>query len=168
MSNLDPDGFREFFGHLPTGVTVLVARGENGPVGLVVGTFSSVSLDPPLVSFMVVERSRSWSAVRKVGRFTANILASDQRRLSQVLAGWSPSKFRDVAFADDDQLVIDGCLAWADCEVDREIEAGDHMIVLARPLELTVARGSAQPLVYYQRGYHRTLGVEESRAPGWT
>ena len=168
MSEFDPQAFRAFFGHLPTGVTVIVARADSGPVGLVVGTFSSVSLAPPLVSFMVIDGSRSWSAVKEVGRFTANILASDQRRLSQVLAGWSPSKFHDVSFADEDRLAINGCLAWADCEIDREIEAGDHTIVLATPLQLTVARGSVQPLVYYQSGYHRTMRVEEARAPGWT
>jgi 3-hydroxy-9,10-secoandrosta-1,3,5(10)-triene-9,17-dione monooxygenase reductase component len=167
MSELNPQSFREFFGQLPTGVTVVVARGSTGPVGMVVGTFSSVSLTPPLVSFMVTSGSRAWRAVREAGAFTANILASDQRGLSQTLAGWSPGKFRDVAFAEEQTLSITGCLAWAECEIDREVEAGDHVIVLATPLKLTIARRSAQPLVYYQRGYHRTMSVEEARAPGW-
>ena len=168
MSDLDPLSLREFFGQLPTGVTVVVARAPTGPVGLVVGTFASVSLQPRLVSFMVTSGSRSWSAVREAGAFTANVLASDQRRLSETVAGWSPSKFRDVEFADEAALGIGGCLAWAECVIDREVEAGDHVIVLARPLKLTVARQSAQPLVYYQRAYHRTLSVEEARSPGWS
>jgi 3-hydroxy-9,10-secoandrosta-1,3,5(10)-triene-9,17-dione monooxygenase reductase component len=86
---------------------------------------------------MVKTGSRSWSAVQAGGRFTANILASDQRQLSQVLAGWSPDKFRDVVFDDEqtEALVIRGCTGWADCQVER--------------------------------AYHRTLRVEESRAPGW-
>lgn len=164
---MQPQEYREFFGQLPTGVTAIVAKGPAGPVGLVVGTFSSVSLDPPLVSFMVTTGSRSWSAIRAEGRFTANILASDQRQLSQTLAGWSPDKFRGVAFDESGAHVIRGCLAWADCTVEREIEAGDHTIVLASPLELTVVR-DAKPLIFHQRAYHRTLPVEDFRAPGWS
>ena len=163
---MDAQSYREFFGQLPTGVTAIVAHGDASPVGLVVGTFSSVSLDPPLVSFMVTSGSRSWAAVRAVGRFTANILASDQRRLSQTLSGWSPDKFRHVEFEPDRPTVLRSCLAWADCVLDREIEAGDHMIVLATPQELVVSRIS-RPLIFFQRAYHRTLPVEDFRAPGW-
>ena len=163
---MDVQSYREFFGQLPTGVTAIVARGAAGPVGLIVGTFSSVSLDPPLVSFMVTKSSRSWSAVRAEGQFTASILASDQRSLSQTLAGWSPDKFRNVAFDEGDGQVISGCLASAICTFEREIEAGDHTIVLASPQTLTVARAT-RPLIFFQRAYHRTLPVEDYRAPGW-
>ena len=163
---MDAQSYREFFGQLPTGVTAIVAKSATGPVGLIVGTFSSVSLDPPLVSFMVTNGSRSWAAVRPEGRFTANILASDQRRLSQTLSGWSPDKFRSIKFEDDHETVIRDCLAWADCVIEREVEAGDHIIILAKPLRLTVVR-PARPLIFFQRAYHRTLPVEDSRAPGW-
>jgi 3-hydroxy-9,10-secoandrosta-1,3,5(10)-triene-9,17-dione monooxygenase reductase component len=163
---MDPQQYREFFGQLPTGVTAIVAKAEAGPVGLIVGTFSSVSLDPPLVSFMVTRSSRSWAAVKAVGAFTANILASDQRRLSQTLSGWSTDKFRNIVFEDHSAHVIRGCLAWADCVLTKEVEAGDHIIVLATPRELRVAR-TARPLIFFQRAYHRTLPVEDFRAPGW-
>ena len=163
---MDVQSYRDFFGQLPTGVTAIVAQGVDGPVGLVVGTFSSVSLEPPLVSFMVTSGSRSWAAVKAVGRFTANILASDQRRLSQTLSGWSPDKFRGVAFEAEHDSVMRGCLAWADCVLQSEVVAGDHTIVLATPRELTVAR-TARPLIFFQRAYHRTLPVEDFRAPGW-
>jgi 3-hydroxy-9,10-secoandrosta-1,3,5(10)-triene-9,17-dione monooxygenase reductase component len=163
---MDTQGYREFFGQLPTGVTAIVAKTEMGPVGLIVGTFSSVSLDPPLVSFMVNKGSRSWAAVKAQGRFTANILASDQRRLSQALSGWSPSKFHSVSFDEGEAHVIRGCLAWADCTLAHEVEAGDHTIVLATPRQMTVAR-VAKPLIFFQRAYHRTLPVEDFRAPGW-
>ena len=151
MTALDPKSYREFFGQLPTGVTAIVAGTPQGTVGLVVGTFSSVSLKPPLVSFMVTSGSRSWAAVKAAGRFTANILASDQRALSQTLSGWSPDKFRSVRFDDEEAGIINGCLAWAD---------------LATPYALTVARAS-RPLIFFQRAYHRTLPVEDFRAPGW-
>jgi 3-hydroxy-9,10-secoandrosta-1,3,5(10)-triene-9,17-dione monooxygenase reductase component len=164
--SMDTLHFREFFGQLPTGVTAIVAKSSDGPVGLVVGTFSSVSLDPPLVSFMVTKASRSWAAVRSEGRFTANILASDQRQLSQTLSGWSSEKFRNVMFDAGEAHVLRGCIAWADCVLEREIEAGDHTIVLATPRELTVVR-TAKPLIYFQRAYHRTHPVEDSRGPGW-
>ena len=163
---MDPQSYREFFGQLPTGVTAIVAQSEQGPVGLVVGTFSSVSLEPPLVSFMVTSGSRSWAAVKAVGHFTANILASNQRDLSQTLSGWSPKKFRSVEFDAEQPGVIRDCLAWADCVLEREVVAGDHIIVLATPRELTVTR-AARPLIFFQRAYHRTLPVEDFRAPGW-
>lgn len=167
---LDPRQYRDFFGQLPTGVTVIVAHTATGRRGLVVGTFASVSLKPPLVSFMVTTGSQSWAAVRTAGHFTANVLASDQRRLSQSLAGWSPDKFHDVDFepSSTDALIISGCLGWAECHIEREIEAGDHTIVLARPEQLTVVRHSARPLVFYQGAYHRPLRIEDARAPGWT
>ena len=163
---MDAQSYREFFGQLPTGVTAIVAQGEGGPVGLVVGTFSSVSLDPPLVSFMVTSGSRSWAAVKAAGCFTANILASDQRGLSQTLSGWSPGKFRSVQFDSERASVISGSLAWAECIFEREVVAGDHTIVLATPQQLTVTR-AARPLIFFQRAYHRTLPVEDFRAPGW-
>lgn len=163
---MDTNQYREFFGQLPTGVTAIVAKSESGPVGLIVGTFSSVSLDPPLVSFMVTRNSRSWISVKAAGTFTANILASDQRRLSQTLSGWSTQKFRNIAFEDHEAQVIQGCLAWADCVLTKEIDAGDHVIVLATPRAMTVAR-TARPLIFFQRAYHRTLPVEDFRAPGW-
>lgn len=166
MTAVEAQSYREFFGQLPTGVTAIVAQGEAGPVGLIVGTFSSVSLDPPLVSFMVTGGSKAWAGVKAIGRFTANILAGDQRKLSQTLSGWSPDKFRHVEFEPKRPGVLRGALAWADCEIAREVEAGDHLIVLARPRELVVAR-AAKPLIFFQRAYHRTLPVEDFRAPGW-
>lgn len=168
-TQFDVGSYRNFFGQLPTGVTVIVAGPVSSPVGLVVGTFSSVSLDPPLVSFMARTGSKSFEAVHNEGRFTANVLASDQGQLSRTLAGWSAEKFHDVALDETDTgaLLLRGCLAWADCTIEREIEAGDHTIVLARPLELTVARHTARPLVFCQSAYHRTLRVEDARAPGW-
>ena len=148
---MDPQSYRQFFGQLPTGVTAIVGKSGTGPVGLVVGTFSSVSLDPPLVSFMVTKSSRSWAAIQALGRFTANILASDQRLLSQTLSGWSPDKFQNVVFDEGEAHILQGCLAWADCVLEREVEAGDHTIVLARPCELNVVR-TARPLIFFQRG----------------
>ena len=164
---MDAQSYRDFFGNLPTGVTAIVAASETGPVGLVVGTFSSVSLDPPLIGFMVKRNSRSWAAVKAAGRFTANVLASDQRRLSHVLSGGSADKFRNLEFQDPEANIIRGCLAWAKCKLDREVDAGDHVIVLAVPEVMAVAR-TARPLIFLQRSYHRTLPVQDFRAPGWT
>lgn len=91
MTTTSPDAHtdRAFFGQPPSGVTVIAAQTDDGVRGLVVGTFGSVSLDPPLVSFMVDTGSRSWAAVRDAGVFSGSILAHDQRglSLSQRLAG---------------------------------------------------------------------------------
>lgn len=158
--------YRQFFSQLPTGVTAIVGRSGERPVGMIVGSFASVSMDPPLVSFMVTTGSRAWAALKDVGRFTANILAADQRSVCETVAGWSFDKFEDIEFEDPGSTVIAGSLAWADCVIEREVEAGDHTIVLAAPVELTVERTTA-PLVFSQRRYHRTLPIEDLRGPGW-
>lgn len=165
--------YRQVFGHLPTAVTVIAAReaasdGAPGPVaGLVVGTFSSLSLDPPLVSFSVMNTSRAWARLRAVGTFTASILASDQSALCTSLSGRDPRRFDRVAFAEDADLVVAGCVAWVTCGISQVVEAGDHSIVIASASDLQLARPEARPLVFYRRAYHRTLQVEDFPAPGW-
>ncbi|MFM6931786.1 MAG: flavin reductase family protein, partial [Novosphingobium sp.] len=76
---IDPAVFRRVLGNYPTGVTVVTAMGEDGqPIGMVVGTFTSVSLDPPLVGFLPDKRSSSWPQIEKAGHFCVNVLARDQ------------------------------------------------------------------------------------------
>src|SRR4051794_20153480 len=96
-SPIDPARFRETLGHYPTGVAVVTAMAEDGdPAGMVVGTFSSVSLDPPLIAFFPARDSWSFGRLRTANAFCVNVLASDQEPLCRQLATGGAGKFDGV------------------------------------------------------------------------
>jgi 3-hydroxy-9,10-secoandrosta-1,3,5(10)-triene-9,17-dione monooxygenase reductase component len=161
--------FRSLMGNLPTAVTVVAAQTASGPAGLVVGTFTSVSLNPKLVGFMPTSHSRAWARLREAGRFTASILTSDQKEICRRLAGRWPDRFDAVELVptSGDTVAIAGCLAWLECEVVAEHPAGDHSLVLASPGEMSLNRPQGRPLVFFRGKYHRTFQVEDVIAPGW-
>lgn len=155
MSEIDSATFRRVLGHYPTGVCVVTAAGEDGvPVGMVVGSFTSVSLDPPLVAFFPAKSSRSWPRIETVGKFCVNVLASDQQGLCRQLAGPGPDKFAGVSHrvSGNGSPILDGVVAWIDCSLDAVHEAGDHYIVLGRVVALEVDRPE-RPLLFFQGSY---------------
>jgi flavin reductase (DIM6/NTAB) family NADH-FMN oxidoreductase RutF len=155
---VDGEWFREVLGQYPTGVSVVTAVGPDGaPAGLAVGSFTSVSLDPPLVGFLPDKRSTSWPKVQSAGRFCVNVLAADQEAICRRFAAKGEDKFNGLGWrsaAGSGAPIIDGVVAWIDCDLETVHEAGDHYIVVARVRELAVERASL-PLVFYQGGYGR-------------
>jgi 3-hydroxy-9,10-secoandrosta-1,3,5(10)-triene-9,17-dione monooxygenase reductase component len=129
---------------------------DDAPAGLSVNSFTSVSLDPPLVAFCVAKESSTWPRIRRAGGFTVSILAEDQEDLSRVFASKSADKFREVAWwpAPSGFPVLAGAVAWIDCAVESEHDAGDHVIVVGRVRELDVA-DDGKPLIFYRGGYGR-------------
>lgn len=153
--------FRTVLGHFPTGVTVVTATNEGHPVGLAIGSFTSVSLDPPLVAFCPDKRSSSWPHIEAAGAFCVNILADDQVDVCNAFAGKSDDKFSEVTW-DLTHLGsprIQGCLAWIDCSVEAVHDGGDHFIVIGRVNELDVERSDAGPLVFYRGDYGLSGGL---------
>ena len=151
----DPQRFRRILGHYPTGVTVVTAIGEDGqPEGMVVGSFTSVSLDPPLVAFLPASNSGSWARLRRAGRFCVNILGADHEQLCRQFAARSGDKYAGVSWtpAPTGSPIIDGAVAWIDCETETIHTAGDHDIVIGRVLELDSA-DEGLPLLFFQGGY---------------
>lgn len=152
---IDPARFRQVLGHFPTGVTVITAEDDGGRVGLAVGSFFSVSLDPPLVGFCAGHQSSSWPRIRHAGRFCVNVLAADQEHVSRVFAGKSDDKFAGMGY---DAAPYSGAprisdvLAWVDCELEVVHAAGDHDIVIGRVHDLAVVDEST-PLVFFRGGY---------------
>src|SRR6478736_4805318 len=97
----DPAWFRYVLGQYPTGVTLITATHPDGsPVGMVVGTFSSVSLDPPLVAFMPDVRSSSWRRIREAGSFCANILTAGQQDVCRAFSRKAADRFTASSWAD--------------------------------------------------------------------
>src|SRR5690606_15397269 len=140
---IDGATFRRVLGHYPTGVCVVTTVESDGnQAGMVVGSFTSVSLDPPLVAFFPDKSSTSWPRIEKAGKFCVNILASDQRDLCRQFAAKGGNKFADVAHrvSKGGSPVLDGAVAWIDCDLHQVHEAGDHYIVLGHVLELDIDR----------------------------
>ncbi len=143
---IDPNEFRQVFGTLPTGVTAITGLTEDGtPRGLVVGTFQSLSLDPPLATFCVDKSSSTWPTLRSLGRFTANILSVEQLPVCRALARKGDEKFRDVDYTESTIGTprIAGSAAWVDCEVLSEVVAGDHFVIVGAIHALETGEGPA-------------------------
>ena len=149
--------FRKVLGHFPTGVAVIAGLDADGkPAGMAIGSFSSVSLDPPLVAFMPDKSSSSWPKFRDSGHFCVNILGSDQESVCRTFAVSGGDKFAQLSWrpAGSGSPILDGVLAWIDCDIDVVHEAGDHFIVIGKVRELDVG-STALPLVFFQGGYGR-------------
>src|SRR5476651_217773 len=144
--------FRETLGHYPTGVAVVTAVAEDGsPIGMVVGTFSSVSLDPPLVAFFPMSNSNSFAQLRTATTFCVNVLASDQEPLCRQLATGGANKFDGVRWRPGPlgSPILEDAVSWIECTFEDIREAGDHYIVLGLVQEFAVQR-STLPLLFFQ------------------
>lgn len=154
-AQIDPGAFRRVLSHHPTGVAVVTATDSGGErVGMVVGSFSSVSLDPMLVSFMPAKSSTTYARLRTADSFCVNVLAADQQTLCAQFASRSHDKFAGVEAWPTGRggWVLEGALAWVDCSWHQTIDAGDHDIVLGQVEALEVS-GSTTPLVFFQGLY---------------
>ncbi|MBF6621158.1 MAG: flavin reductase family protein [Patulibacter sp.] len=157
---IDPRRFRDVLGHYPTGVVVVTAiRADGTPGGLAVGTFTSVSLDPPLVAFLPAKSSTSWPAMRDAGSFCVNVLGADHQHVCQKFSSSGGDKFEGVGWQPgvSGSPVLDESLAWVDCELEAIHDAGDHEIVIGRVRDLEVRELGAGPLVFF-RGQFGIVG----------
>lgn len=152
-TEMDTASFRRVLGAYPTGVCVVTALDEeNQPTGMVVGTFTSVSLNPPLVGFLPDKNSRTWAKIAKAGHFCVNVLASDQQDLCRQLSG--PDKFANVQYrlSGKNLPVLDNTIAWIECETHSVVDAGDHYFVLGTVLAMEVARDD-DPMLFHRGRY---------------
>lgn len=154
---VDASNFRHVLGHFPTGVTVVTARSTDGtPVGLTIGSFTSVSLDPPLVGFLPMVTSERWAAIRVTGSFCVNVLGANQDELCWRFAKSSIAEpFEGVAWRPapgTGSPVLDGVIAAIDCTIESVSDAGDHHWVMGRVVHLEHADPAADPLplVFYR------------------
>lgn len=153
--SFDSATFRRVLGHYPTGVCIVTAQGRDGqPVGMSVGSFTSVSLDPPLVAFFPDRRSSSWPRIEAAGRFCVNILGSDQLDLCARFAQRGADKFAGVSHraSANGSPILDGVVAWIDCDLHAVHEAGDHYITLGAVRGLEV-ESPGRPLLFFQGAY---------------
>lgn len=150
----DSARFRQVLGHFPTGVCVLAGFDDDEPIGLAIGSFFSVSLEPPLVGFCAGKGSSTWPRLRASGRFCISILGEDQEPVSRVFASREPDKFAGLGWDRTPlgQPRLTDALAWIDCELDAVHDAGDHEIAVGAVRDLGVIHEHG-PLVFFRGGY---------------
>ncbi|MGB7243231.1 MAG: CoA transferase [Sulfitobacter sp.] len=164
---MDPDAkraLRNAFGSFATGVTIVTTRQPDGtPRGFTANSFSSVSLDPPLLLVCIAKAAHSCDAFVQADHFAVNILADDQKEMSGLFASQSSEKFDLAKWHVDAQNIplIDGALASFSCAQHRLVDAGDHLILVGRVLDFETSDG--MPLGYYKGAYF-DIGLDKALA----
>jgi 3-hydroxy-9,10-secoandrosta-1,3,5(10)-triene-9,17-dione monooxygenase reductase component len=154
---IDSARFRQVLGHFCSGIVIITGMDGDDAVGLTCQSFSSVSLEPPLILFCPATTSSSWPRIRNSGAFAVNILSSEQEDVCRLFATKGADKFRGVGWeaAATGSPIIRDVLAWMDCRIEVEHDAGDHTIVVGRVVELHVEDEPDGPLLFYRGGYGR-------------
>ena len=167
--------FRAVMGNFATGVTIITAldvtatddAGSRGPmpVGFTCQAFTSLSLDPPLISFAVSRSSGSRQRILAAGRFCVNVLAFDQRGLCTRFATRGIDRFAGVDWwpSPGGSPILDRSLAWIDCTVEAEYPGGDHTIIIGRVRELSYLRDAA-PMVYHRGEFANCFPAQDPSA----
>ena len=152
----DQGAFRQVLARFATGVVVVTGATPEGPAGLTCQSFSSLSLDPPLVLLSTARSSRTWPRIAATGRFAVNVLGADQQDVSARFAVSGGDKFAEQPWRPGvlGNPLIDGAIAHVECDIEAVHDGGDHVIVVGRVRALE-APGieSRPPLVYYRSGY---------------
>ena len=152
---IDSGDFRKVLGKYPTGVTLVSSKDDLGPFAMVIGSFGSVSLDPPLVQFMPAKDSGTWSRIQKTGRYCVNILGEQQLDLSNSFFNKEKDPFEAIEWSESSlgSPIIDGCVAWVDCLIGDVYDAGDHYIVIGEVQGIGASDEEDGPLLFLGGSY---------------
>lgn len=165
------DGIKKVMRVFPQGVTVVTTMTPEGPRGLTVSAFTSISLNPPLVLVSISKASRVHSHFMQSGAFAINLLADDQKSVSQRFAGMDETadRFRGMDFAagQTGSPVIQGVRAVVECKKWKVYDGGDHSIVIGEVVKAQKLNDKP-PLVFYQQQYTTTEKQEAAPQPGET
>lgn len=141
---------RRVMGHFASGVTIITGTHEGKPVGFACQSFTSVSLDPPLVLFCPAHTSTTWPLIQAAGSFSVNVLAEDQIELCKKFAVSGGDKFDGLAWHETEWgPSLDGVLATVHCTVEQVHAAGDHDVVIGRVRRLVTHR-EVGPLLFFK------------------
>jgi flavin reductase (DIM6/NTAB) family NADH-FMN oxidoreductase RutF len=161
-------GLKEAMRAFPQGVTVVTTQGEDGPRGVTVSSFTSVSLNPPLVLVSLAQGSDVHDIFLRAKSFAVNFLGDDQKPVSDLFASRTPMKdrFDGVRFHKGltGSPIIDGARAAIECDTWRLYDGGDHSIILGKVVKASVI-SSGKPLVYYAQHYTTTEWPEKPSQP---
>ena len=163
-SSFTAKDFKAVMSLSPTPVTIVTANGADGPQGIVIGSFVSVSLEPPLIGFFVGRSARMWEPMATAGGYCVNVLAEDQEALSTLFAGNWADRFKEAEWeaVGNGAPGLMGAVAWIEAAPYSVTAAGDHNLILLEVTALTSGRDTG-PLVYHRGRYG---GVSPSRPTG--
>ncbi|WP_394350138.1 flavin reductase family protein [Streptomonospora sp. PA3] len=155
-ADLAADGFRRVMAEHAAGVVVVTAATPDGPAGVTATSFTSVSLDPPLVSFYIGDRSSTWPRLREAPAFAVNILGEDQQEVAARFAARGIDRFapptRWQRGADGQPLLL-GAAGHLLCRKHDVLAVGDHWLVVGRVVRTRVSPAAGRPLVYHRGRY---------------
>ncbi len=157
---IDGDLYRKVLGRYPTGVTLVTGMDEGEPLAIVIGSFTSVSMNPPLVGFFIGTGSQTWQRIEKSGSFGVNVLSDEQADLSNGFFQkerdpWEGTGWESMASGSP---MIPSCLANIDCSIHEVSEAGDHFFVSGLVEEL-IYNSNGSPLVFLGGTYGQFQGA---------
>jgi 3-hydroxy-9,10-secoandrosta-1,3,5(10)-triene-9,17-dione monooxygenase reductase component len=152
----DPALFRRILGHFCSGIVIVTALEGQTPIGMTCQSFSSLSLDPPLVLFSPAHTSTTWPRINAVGTFAINILSDEQEQLCRGFAVSGADKFAGVAWHPGvaGAPLLDGALAHIECRTHSILPGGDHDIVIGAPIALG-EDPARSPLLFFRSSYGR-------------
>jgi len=152
----DAASLRTVLGHFATGVAIVTAVDGEEPVGMACNSFTSLSLEPQLVLFCAAKSSTTWPRIQAAGKWAANILAQEGEEVCRLFAQKGADRFAHIAYTigRTGAPILEDALAFVDCETVAEHDAGDHVIVVGKVLELGYAP-EGKPLLFYRGGYGR-------------
>lgn len=163
----DARAFRHALGHFPTGVCVVTSRADGAPIGVTVSSFNSLSLDPPLVLFSIDARAASLPLWRLVEGYAVNVLAENQKDMSDRFARSRGRKWEGTAYADGlfGAPILPGVAATLECAAWARHAAGDHDLFIAEVKRFRTFAGR-RPLVF-SKGRYARLEETEFAASLW-
>jgi flavin reductase (DIM6/NTAB) family NADH-FMN oxidoreductase RutF len=152
----DTRRLRRVFSAFPSGVTAVCALVDDQPVGIAASSFTSVSLNPPLVSVCVARSSTTWPQLRRAARFGVSVLSADQEQACAQLSARGIDRFAGLPWraSPGGAVLLDGASAWLECTIDQQVRAGDHDIVVLRVHDLG-ANHQVHPLVFHSSQFRR-------------
>jgi 3-hydroxy-9,10-secoandrosta-1,3,5(10)-triene-9,17-dione monooxygenase reductase component len=152
-TGIDSRAFRNTLSQFATGVVIATGCVDGAPAGFAAQSFTSLSLDPPLVAVCPAKTSTSWPKLKASGSFCINVLSAAQRKVCEEFA--KPGLFADVAWRAGvtGAPILDGVLAYIDCDLVAEHDAGDHLIAIGRVRDLAICDAVTAPLLFFRGGY---------------
>lgn len=142
--------FRDVLGCFSTGVVLVTAEHDGAPVGMAVNSFTSVSLDPPLIAFCVALTSTTWPLIRATGGFAITILSDTQEEVCRVFSAHGADRFANGEWdrTPAGRAVTADGLGWLDCRIRTVQVEGDHELVIAEALDWSIGV-RAKPLIFH-------------------
>ncbi|XVQ09652.1 flavin reductase family protein [Spirillospora sp. CA-255316] len=166
-SMTDKSDYRRALGHVPTSVAVVTAHGRSGPAGMTVGSFTSVSLEPPLIAFFVDRSSTTWPRLYEADYFGVNILGYGQSELCKAFSRRGEDRFKGVEWrrSEHGAPLLDDAIVTLECTRFKVDLIGDHYQVVGR-VESLELRATDPPLIFLRGGFVDLGRTDGSRPPG--